>query len=96
MGVDAMWRLLAVVLLGGILGTGFGVGLGFFLFLYIFPPPPATEALAADGRTAVIARGTFIHADPNDPITGSTSPISSVRPRADTISPQALHPARSP
>jgi hypothetical protein len=63
-----MWRLLAVFLLGGILGTGLGVGLGIFLFPYIFPPPPATETLAADERAAVVARGTFIHADPNDPI----------------------------
>ncbi|MGF1622928.1 MAG: DM13 domain-containing protein [Rhodomicrobiaceae bacterium] len=63
-----MWRWVAVFLLGGILGTGFGVGLGIFLFPYIFPPPPAAETLAADERTAIAARGTFIHADPNDPI----------------------------
>jgi len=63
-----MWRWLAVFLFGGVLGTGFGVGLGFFLFPYVFPPPPAAETLAAEERTDVVARGSFIHADPDDPI----------------------------
>ncbi len=56
-------------LLGGVLGTGSGVALGFFLFPYVFPPPPAAEALSdADRAAKVVAEGTFIHADPNDPI----------------------------
>ncbi len=63
-----MWRWLTVFLFGGVLGTGFGVTLGFFLFPYVFPPPPAAEALTTEERTQIVARGTFIHADPNDPI----------------------------
>ncbi len=63
-----MWRVLAVFLLGGVLGTGFGVALGFFLFPYVFPPPEATETLTVAERTAVVARGEFIHANPSDPI----------------------------
>ena len=63
-----MWRVLAVFLFGGVLGTGFGVALGFFLFPYAFPPPEAMETLAAAERTAVVARGEFIHANPSDPI----------------------------
>jgi hypothetical protein len=63
-----MWRWLAVFLMGGVLGTAFGVGLGFFLFPYVFPPPPAREVLTTDERTQFVARGTFIHADPRDPI----------------------------
>lgn len=56
-------------LLGGLLGTGLGVALGFFLFPYVFPPPPAAEVLSdADRAAKVVADGTFIHADPNDPI----------------------------
>lgn len=56
-------------LLGGLLGTGLGVALGFFLFPYVFPPPPAAEVLSdADRAVKVVAEGTFIHADPNDPI----------------------------
>lgn len=62
-----MWRWLAVFLLGGVLGTGFGVALGFFLFPYVFPPAPALETLTESERTPVVARGSFIHADPSDP-----------------------------
>lgn len=61
-----MWRWLAVFLFGTLVGTGFGVGLGFFLYPFVLPPPPAAETLAAEDRSPVIARGTFIHADPSD------------------------------
>lgn len=63
-----MWRWLAVFLFGGVLGTGFGVALGFFLFPYVFPPPPAAEQLSAGEKSEAVAEGTFIHADPDDPI----------------------------
>jgi hypothetical protein len=61
-------RWLTAFLLGCIFGTGFGVALGFFLFPFVFPPPPAAETLSASERTRIIARGTFIHANPSDPI----------------------------
>ena len=63
-----MWRSIAIFLVGGVLGTGFGVAVGFFAFPYVFPPPPAMDTLAPGEQTAVVASGTFIHADPNDPI----------------------------
>ena len=63
-----IWRGLAIFLLGGILGTGFGVALGFFLFPYVFPPPPAVEQITEADRAALHATGTFIHANPSDPI----------------------------
>ncbi|WP_205995575.1 DM13 domain-containing protein [Pseudolabrys sp. FHR47] len=62
------WRGLAIFLLGGVLGTGFGVALGFFLFPYVFPPPPAAEQITEADRTALVATGNFIHANPSDPI----------------------------
>ena len=63
------WRSLAFFLGGGVLGTGFGVALGFFLFPFVFPPPPAVEQLsAADTRERILAEGTFIHANPSDPV----------------------------
>jgi hypothetical protein len=63
------WRSIAVFLAGGVLGTGFGVALGFFLFPFVFPPPPAAEQLSeADQGARVVAQGTFIHANPSDPV----------------------------
>jgi hypothetical protein len=63
------WRSLALLLIGAVLGTGFGVALGFFLFPFVFPPPPAAEQLTeGDRRAKVVAEGTFIHANPSDPI----------------------------
>ena len=54
---------------GGILGTGFGIALGFFLFPFVFPPPPAAEQLTqTDQQSRVVAQGTFIHANKNDPV----------------------------
>jgi Electron transfer DM13 len=64
----AMWRSIAIFLVGGILGVGAGTALGFFLFPYVFPPPPAADQLTAAEQTAVIAKGSFIQANPSDPI----------------------------
>lgn len=64
----SIWRGLAIFLFGGLLGIGFGVALGFFLFPYVFPPPAANEQLADTERTRLVASGTFIHANPSDPV----------------------------
>ena len=63
-----MWRSIAIFLAGGVLGTAFGVAVGFFVFPYVFPPPEAMDTLTAKEQTTVVARGTFIHANPSDPI----------------------------
>ena len=63
-----IWRGLAILLIGGVLGTGFGVALGFFVYPYVFPPPEAMDQLTQEEKTQVLARGTFIHANPSDPI----------------------------
>ncbi len=62
------WRGLAIFFLGGILGIGVGVALGFFFFPYVFPPPPAAEQLTESDRSPLVANGTFIHANPSDPV----------------------------
>ena len=71
-----MWRSISIFLAGGVLGTAFGVAVGFFVFPYVFPPPPAMETLAAEEQTEVVARGTFIHADPGDPIHYGTGRVT--------------------
>jgi hypothetical protein len=62
------WRGFVIFLLGGVLGTAFGVALGFFFFPFVFPPPPAAEQLTEADRSPLVATGTFIHANPSDPI----------------------------
>jgi hypothetical protein len=61
-------QAIALLFVGGVLGTAFGVALGFFLFPYVFPPPPAAESLTEADRSAIVATGTFIHANPSDPV----------------------------
>src|SRR5262245_7024914 len=56
-----------IFVVGGICGTVFGVALGFFIFPYVFPPPPAAETITASERS-LVATGTFIHANPSDPV----------------------------
>jgi len=63
------WKGIAIFFLGGVLGTGFGVALGFFFFPFVFPPPAAMDQLtASDTTAAAVATGTFIHANPSDPV----------------------------
>jgi Electron transfer DM13 len=64
----SFWRGLAIFLFGGVLGTGFGVALGFFFFPFVFPPPAANESLTEADRSSLVANGTFIHANPSDPV----------------------------
>jgi hypothetical protein len=64
----AFWRGIVIFFLGGIFGTALGVALGFFFFPFVFPPPTATEQLTEADRSPLVATGTFIHANPSDPI----------------------------
>ena len=63
-----IWRAIALLLIGGVFCAGFGVVLGFFLFPFVFPPPPGTDTITAEDSASLVATGTFIHADPSDPI----------------------------
>src|SRR5262245_12716493 len=62
------WRGLFIFMLGGVLGTAFGIAVGFCVFPFVFPPPPAAEQLAEGDRSLLAATGTFIHANPSDPV----------------------------
>ena len=61
-------RDFAIFAVGGVLGTAFGAALGFFFFPFVFPPPPAAEMLTEADRASLVATGTFIHANPSDPV----------------------------
>ncbi|MGV1014857.1 MAG: DM13 domain-containing protein [Methyloceanibacter sp.] len=61
-------RSIRIFLWGSVIGAIFGVALGFFLFPFVFPPPEAMEQLTAAEQGKLIAKGNFIHADPNDPL----------------------------
>jgi len=63
-----IWRGIAIFIVGGILGTGLGVALGLFFYPFWFPPPAAVDILTETDRTQLIASGTFIHANPSDPV----------------------------
>jgi len=66
--MSGLWRGVMIFLIGGLFGTGFGVALGFFIFPFVFPPPPAAEMLVGIERTQLVATGSFIHANPSDPV----------------------------
>lgn len=54
--------------IGGILGIVGGFAGGIFVFPYLFPPPQVDEVVDTAKSGKVIARGTFAHADPSDPV----------------------------
>jgi hypothetical protein len=66
--MNRFWRGIAIFIFGGVLGTGLGVALGFFIFPFVFPPPAASEQLSASEHTKLVSSGTFIHANPSDPV----------------------------
>jgi Electron transfer DM13 len=62
------WRSLAIFFFGGVFGTAFGIAAGFFVYPFVFPPPPAAEQLTEADRSKPVASGSFIHANPSDPV----------------------------
>jgi hypothetical protein len=54
---------------GGLLGVGGGFALGIFLYPYIFLADiVATDKVDQAATRTIVAEGTFIHANPSDPI----------------------------
>ena len=56
------------MLLGVIMGAGGGFATGILVFPFLFPPPEVNEPITGKAETDVVARATFIHANPADPI----------------------------
>jgi hypothetical protein len=53
---------------GGVFGTAVGFALGVFLYPYIFLADIVAQETVDAKNQAVVATGTFIHANPADPI----------------------------
>ncbi len=56
------------LLMGAILGTVAGFAAGMFYFPFLFPPAEVNEVVTDAGSRTAVATGTFVHADPSDPI----------------------------
>ena len=54
--------------LSALLGVGLGFAIGIAAFPFLFPPPEVNEQLVGKSEADVVARATFIHADPSDPV----------------------------
>jgi hypothetical protein len=61
-------RFFSGLFFGLVLGALGGFVGGIFVFPFLFPPPPVNEMVVDKTEADVRARGTFIHADPADPI----------------------------
>jgi hypothetical protein len=56
-------------LAGGVLGVAAGFALGIFVYPYVFLADiVAMEKVEGPGERKILARGTFVHANPSDPI----------------------------
>ena len=64
-----MAKSILVFVIGGLLGAMGGFALGIFVYPYIFlADVVAAERVENPASRKVLARGTFIHANPSDPI----------------------------
>lgn len=63
-----MRRLLIGLILGLAVGGAGGFAGGILVFPFLFPPPPVNESAGERSAEDAVARGTFIHADPSDPL----------------------------
>ncbi|MEE9287608.1 MAG: DM13 domain-containing protein [Gammaproteobacteria bacterium] len=64
-----MRNSIIIFIIGGILGITGGFGLGIFVYPYVFlADVVATEEVMGAEDMEIVATGTFIHANPSDPI----------------------------
>lgn len=63
-----MMRGIKIFVAGLVFGAAAGFVAGIFYFPHLFPPPPVNEQVSDAERTGLFAAGSFIHANPSDPI----------------------------
>jgi len=63
-----MKNLTLGLLIGGILGSITGFAAGIFYFPFLFAPAEVNEVVTDVAVRDVVATGTFVHADPSDPV----------------------------
>ena len=64
-----MKKAIIIFLIGGVLGTAAGFALGVFVYPYLFLADiVATDQVDNPAARKLVASGTFIHANPNDPL----------------------------
>jgi len=63
-----MKRLIAVFIVGGVLGVAAGFAGGIFVYPYIFLAGQVAMDAPVSADKTIAARGTFIHANPSDPV----------------------------
>lgn len=64
-----MAKSVLIFVIGGLFGTAAGFALGIFVYPYIFLADiVATEKVESPASRKLVAKGTFIHANPADPI----------------------------
>jgi hypothetical protein len=61
-------RTFAIFVVGGLLGLAGGFALGIFVYPYIFLADIVATETVDPARKKIVATGTFIHANPADPI----------------------------
>ena len=71
-----MKNLLFGLLWGIILGAVAGFLGGIVAFPYLFPPPPVNEVVTDIENKQLYASGTFIHANPSDPVHYGSGKVS--------------------
>lgn len=63
------WKYFITFVVGGLLGGAIGFAIAIFVYPYIFlADVTASEQLIGAETKPVVAMGTFVHADPSDPV----------------------------
>ena len=63
-----MKKIIVALIIGVLLGGVGGFVSGLFAFPFLFPPPPVNEVVSDKSDDDILARASFIHANPADSV----------------------------